>query len=168
MHVWFGEEKQGDYALLLTLLKVKDRWCYLAIVMDIHSRRILGWSLQHNRTTELTITALKNALRKRRTTEQVIFHTDRGIEFTAYKFQALLKDNNLLSSLNRAGHCTDNAHMESFFHSLKAELIRGRRYKTKQELRLALNSYINQFYNHHRLHSGIGYIPPAKYERMAA
>jgi len=151
----------------LTYLKVKSRWYYLAVVMDIYSRRILGWSLAKNRTTNLTLSALRNALKKRHPKKKMIFHTDRGIEFSAFRFRDVLKDHGIRASLNRPGVCTDNAHMESFFHSMKAELIRGRTFHNVHELRYSLNSYINQFYNHKRLHSGIGYNTPAEFEQMA-
>ena len=150
----------------VTYLKVKGRWLYLAAVMDVYSRRILGWSLDKTRTTNLTLSALRYAIKGRRPEKDMIFHTDRGIEFTAFRFRNALRDYGIRASLNRPGHCTDNAHMESFFHSMKAELIRGRKFQSEHELRYSLNSYINQFYNHKRLHSGIGYCPPAEYELM--
>ena len=152
----------------LTYLKVKSRWYYLAVVMDVYSRRILGWSLSKKRTTDLTLSALRYALKGRRPKKDMIFHTDRGIEFAAFRFRDVLRDHGIKASLNRPGVCTDNAHMESFFHSMKAELIRGRTFHNEQELRYCLNSYINQFYNHKRLHSGIGYCPPAEFEQMVA
>ncbi len=150
----------------VTYLKVKGRWFYLAAVMDVYSRRILGWSLDKTRTTDLTLTALRYALKGRCPKKDMIFHTDRGIEFAAFRFRDALRDYGIRASLNRPGHCTDNAHMESFFHSMKAELIRGRKFQNEKELRNSLNSYINQFYNHKRLHSGIGYYPPAEYEQL--
>lgn len=152
----------------VTYLKVKQRWIYLAAIMDLYSRRILGWSLSRTRTTQLTLTAFKHAVRHRGGERPAIFHTDRGMEYTAYRYQDRLERLDIRQSLNRPGQCTDNAHMESFFHSLKTELIRGRRFETESQLRLALNSYINQFYNHKRLHSAIGYMSPAAYEEMAA
>jgi len=150
----------------VTYIKVKGRWFYLATVMDVYSRRILGWSLDTTRTTALTLSALRYALKGRRPEKDMIFHTDRGIEFAAFRFQDKLQKHGIRPSLNRPGHCTDNAHMESFFHSLKVELIRGRKFNCEQELRSSLNSYINQFYNHKRLHSGIGYYSPAEYEKL--
>jgi len=152
----------------VTYLKVKGRWLYLATVMDTYSRRILGWSLGKDRTVNLTLHAINHAVKGRILGENMLFHTDRGIEYTAYKFQDELHKHGIRHSVNRPGHCTDNAHMESFFHSLKAELIRGRIFKSENELRFALNSYINQFYNHKRMHSGIGYTTPADFERVAA
>lgn len=152
----------------VTYLKLNGSWRYLAVVMDIYTRRILGWSLDSTRTTTLTLAALKYALRDRKPSPGLIFHTDRGIEYTAYRFRDELLKQGMRPSLNRPGYCTDNGHMESFFHSLKAELIRGRKFSTEYELRYALASYINQFYNHKRLHSGIDYHPPAVFEKMVA
>ncbi len=152
----------------VTYLKVRAAWYYLAVVMDVYSRRILGWSLGKNRTTELILAALRYAVKGRDLSGLNLFHTDRGIEYTAFRFRDELKTYGVKPSFNRPGICTDNAHMESFFHTLKAELIRGWVFSDEAELRYALNSYINQFYNHKRSHSGIGYHAPAKYERMAA
>lgn len=152
----------------ITYLKVGQRWLYLAAIMDLYSRRILGWSLGKNRTTDLTLKAFDYAMRRRGNQGPEIFHTDRGVEYVAHRYQRELRRKGIKPSLNRPRYCTDNAHMESFFHSLKGELIRGRRFETESQLRQALNSYIKQFYNHQRLHSGIGYHPPAVYERMAA
>jgi len=152
----------------VTYLKVNGQWQYLATVMDLYSRRILGWSLSSTRTTELTRAAMTYALKKRNYPKGVLFHTDRGVEYTGGEFQKILKENNFRHSLNRPGHCTDNAFMESFFHSLKAELIRGTIYRKATELRRALSTYINHFYNTVRLHSGLDYESPIEYEQRAA
>ena len=98
----------------------------------------------------------------------LIFHTDRGVEYGAYLIQNELGRHGIRPSMNRPNQCTDNAHMESFFHSLKAEAIHGVSFKSEQELRVVLGGYINQFYNQKRLHSGIGYVAPAEYEKMVA
>jgi transposase InsO family protein len=152
----------------VTYLKVGKQWRYLATVMDVYSRRILGWSLGNDRTTNLTIAALRNAEKDRKLSKGLIFHTDRGIEYTAFRFQDELNRRGMRHSVNRPGHCTDNAHMESFFHTLKTELIRGNTFYHEHELRYSLKNYINRNYNHRRMHSGIGYVSPAEYERMAA
>lgn len=152
----------------ITYIKVSEWWLLLIVIMDRHSRRILGWSLSRTRTVDDTLRVLKRVIKQRQASSDIIFHTDRGIEFTGLRFQEALKQQGLLPSVNRVGVCTDNAHMESFFHTLKAELIRGRTFKSENELRFALNSYINQFYNHKRLHSGINYCSPVEYEKMVA
>jgi len=152
----------------LTYIRVKNEWRYLAAVLDVFSRRVIGWSLGPNKTAELTLRALKNALKVRQPKEGLIFHTGRGVEYGARLIQNELLRHGIKSSMNRPGKCTDNAHMESFFHSLKAERIHGEKFKSESELRLALSSYINRFYNHKRLHSGVGYNSPAEYEQIAA
>ena len=152
----------------ITYLKVKKRWLYLSVIMDLYSRRIIGWSLDKSRKAEVTKRTLEYALKKREPENEMIFHTDRGVEYRGSVFQNILKKHGLQHSLNRLGHCTDNGHMESFFHSMKAELIRGRSYKSEDNLRYDLKKYINHFYNQRRLHSGISYHSPVEYEALAA
>ena len=152
----------------ITYIKVRDTYKYLVVIMDLYSRRILGWSLTESRTTEDTSKVLKRVIQERQPDEGLIFHTDRGIEYTGKDFRKVLTKYKMKPSVNRLGYCTDNGHMESYFHSLKAELIRGRKFNTMSDLRYALNSYINHFYNKKRLHSGIGYCAPIEYEEMVA
>jgi len=152
----------------ITYLKVKNRWMYLSVIMDLYSRRVIAWTLDERRTTDVTKCTLNYALKRRRPPPGLIFHSDRGVEYRGEVFQKILKLRGISHSLNRSGHCTDNAHMESFFHSLKAELIRGRRYVSEGQLRYDLVKYLNQFYNKKRLHSGIGYHSPMEYEQLAA
>lgn len=151
----------------LTYIKVGKDYKHLITIMDVYSRRILGWSLADNRTADDVIAVLRRVIRKRQPPLGLIFHTDRGIEFMAYAVQSELEKYGLRRSYNRLGHCTDNAHMESFYHSLKGELIRGRKYRSKEDLRWALSSYIDCFYNRERLHSGIGYCSPINFEKAA-
>ena len=152
----------------ITYIKVGQTYKYLIAIMDLYSRRILSWSLTETRTTHETVNVLRRAIRERQPTGGLIFHTDRGIEFTGKDFRNVLDAHRMRYSVNRLGVCTDNGHMESYFHSLKAELIRGKKFSNMDELRYALNSYINHFYNKKRLHSGIGYCSPIEYEKMAA
>ena len=152
----------------ITYIKVGDTYRFLTVVMDIYSRRVLSWSLTSDRTTKETSTVLRRAIKERQPATGLIFHTDRGSEFTGKGLRNVLTKYMMKASVNRLGYCTDNGHMESFFHSLKAELIRGRKFTSMPELRYALNSYINHFYNKKRLHSGIGYCSPIEYEKLAA
>lgn len=152
----------------VTYLKVAGQWQYLATVMDLYSRRILAWSLSSTRTTELTTGVLAKALKRRNYPAGLVFHSDRGIEYTAFEYRRLLQKHGVRQSFNRPGHCTDNAHMESFSHSLKGELIRGNHYASEKLLRAELAGYINHFYNAARLHSGLGYSSPIEYERSTA
>lgn len=155
--VWVGD---------ITYLKVNQTYQYLIVIMDLYSRKILGWRLSKRRTTEETVSVLKRVIKQRQPGQELIFHSDRGIEFTGNHFRETLSKHQIQPSVNRRGKCTDNGHMESFFHSLKAELIRGRKYMTRRELRASLNSYINHFYNTKRIHSGIGYHSPIQYEKL--
>ena len=152
----------------LTYIKVGGEHQYLITIMDVYSRRILGWSLCNNRTADDVLPLLRRVIQKRQPSSGLIFHTDRGIEFMAHVVQDELEKHGIRRSYNRLGYCTDNAHMEPFYHSLKGELIRGRKYRNSDALRSALSSYIDGFYNRTRLHSGIGYASPINYEKRAA
>lgn len=152
----------------VTYLRVNKKWRYLAVVMDLYSRRVIGWKLGEHRTAELTREALRQALSHRKVSKGTIFHTDRGAEYGAWLLRNELKKHGMLSSMNRAESVTDNAHMESFFRSLKTEKTKGAEFKTEHDLRMALGSYIDDFYNVKRLHSSLGFKTPMEYERMAA
>jgi len=147
----------------VTDLKANGRPCFLATVMDVYSRRIVGWAFGSDRTVNLTARAMQRAIRTRAPAR--IFHSDRGIEYGAYRYRAILTQHGIQASMNRPRCCQDNAHMESFFHTMKTEWIRGRTFTTFVELEAALKAYI-RFYNHHRLHSGIDYHTPEEYERL--
>jgi transposase InsO family protein len=157
--VWVGD---------LTYIRVGRHWRYLAVVMDLYSRRVISWSLGERKTADLTWRALRQALRRRQPPPGLLFHTDRGVEYGAHLIQQELVRHGIRSSMNRPGCCTDNGHMESFFHSLKAEAIHGVSFSTEAELRRELNHYIGQFYNHRRLHSALGYRTPVEYEKRIA
>lgn len=156
--VWVGD---------ITYLRVGSKWRYLAVVMDLFSRRILGWALGKNRKVDLTLRALNYAVRNRRPEASVYFHSDRGIEYAGLRYRRRLKDLGFIQSMNRPGKMTDNAQMESFFHSFKSDVYHGLVFKTEASMREVLRKYV-PFYNQRRLHSGLGYMPPAQYEAMAA
>lgn len=162
-----GEPTEIDQTWVgdITFIELGRKWKYLAMVMDLYSRRILGWSLGDRRTAGLTSKALRNALKKRTPRRGLVFHTDRGVEYLSSEYHGLLNKYGMVQSMNRPCHCQDNAHMESFIHSLKGELLQGRRFKTGAQLANAINGYIN-FYNSRRLHSGIEYKTPMEYERL--
>ncbi len=149
----------------VTYLKASGKPCFLATVMDVCSRRIVGYALGQDRTVNLTARAVQRAIRSRYTQSDLLFHSDRGIEYGAYRYKALLGTHGIRSSMNRPGHPGDNAHMESFFHSMKAEWIRGKTFASFSELDTAIKHYI-RFYNHQRLHSSIDYHTPVEYERL--
>lgn len=154
--VWVGD---------VTYLKVAGQWRYLAAVMDRHSRRIVGWSLRAHRDAALTRDALRHSVRNRQPARGLLFHSDRGIEYAAFEFRDQLARLGIVQSMNRPGKMNDNAHMESFFHSMKAEELHGRRFGSDKQLRQALRSYI-AFYNQQRLHSSLRYLPPAAFEQQ--
>ena len=158
-----NQQWSGD----LTYLKVGNNWHYLAVVIDLYSRRVIGWAFGKHKTLTLTLKALKQAVRIRKPKDTVLFHTDRGAEYRANQVQHYLKGHNIISSMNRPGCCTDNAEVESFFHSLKADVIRGFRFETASELQSKLKSYLDYFYNRQRLHSSLGYKTPVEFELAA-
>ncbi len=155
-----NQQWSGD----VTYLKVGERWHYLAVVLDLFSRKVIGWAFGEKKTTELTMKALKQALRNRKPNTQVVFHSDRGAEYRAHVVQQFLLKHNVEASMNRPGCCTDNAEVESFFHSLKADLIRGSTFPTADKLLGLLKVYLNNFYNRQRLHSSLGYQTPVEFE----
>lgn len=154
------------WAADLTYIRVGKRWLYLAAVIDLYSRRIVGWSLGKQKNVALTRASLQMALRNRRPEPGLIFHTDRGVEYRAHEIQHLLKQHGIQASANRPGMCTDNAEMESFFHTLKGEFIKGRRFYGELHLRDKLAGYIQHFYNRVRLHSSLNYLSPVEYEAL--
>ena len=155
--VWVGD---------LTYLKVGSTWRYLAVVLDRYSRRVLGWSLSATKDARLTLAALNHAVFRRRPGPGVIFHSDRGVEYAAYAFRERLAALGFVQSMNRPREITDNAHMESFFHSMKSDTVHGVTFARDVELAHVLRSYI-PYYNSVRLHSGIGYASPVNYEARA-
>jgi putative transposase len=156
--IWVGD---------VTYLAIAGRWRFLAVVLDQCSRRVLAWRLSRSRDARLTQGVLDAAVRRRHPRAGLIFHSDRGSEYAAKTFRDRLRLLGIRQSTTRVGTPGDNAHMESFFHSLKAELVHGTRFTTERQLRLALQGYV-RYYNHGRRHSALGYRAPAAYESRAA
>ena len=156
--IWVGD---------LTYISVAGQWWYLAAVLDQHSRRLLAWRLGLTRDALFTRGVLDAAVRRRQPGPGLIFHSDRGSEFLGAPFHARLVECGAQQSMTRGGAPDENAHMESFFHSLKAELIHGRSFAAVGDLRQQLRQYV-QYYNYQRLHSSLGYRSPVDYERGAA
>jgi len=151
----------------ITYLKVGSIYRYLAVVMDRCSRRIIGWALGRQRNVVLTLRALNHAVNKRHPPPGLIFHTDRGIEYYANAFRERLQQLQITQSMNRPGKVTDNAFMESFFHSMKADVIHGNTFTEDGQLLTVLRSYF-PFYNHSRMHSSLNYVSPVTYENQLA
>lgn len=156
--VWVGD---------ITYLKVGGTWRYLAVVMDRYSRRIIGWSLGRQKDARLTLAALNHAVVNRRPRPGLIFHTDRGIEYAAYAFRTRLAALGFVQSMNRPRQMTDNAHVESFFHSMKIDVVHGTHFGSPDEVVPLLRRYF-PYYNRVRLHSGLGYRCPVDYEALGA
>jgi putative transposase len=138
---------------------------YLAIVLDVYSRRIVGWAMADHLRTELVIEAVEMAIGRRRPADEVIHHSDQGSQYTSLAFGRRLRDAGLVASMGSRGDCFDNAMAESFFATLECELLAGRSFPTKNAARLAVFDYIEGFYNSHRRHSALGYLSPMAYER---
>ena len=152
----------------ITYIWVKKQWLYLATVLDLHSRRIVGWSLDTTMTEVLITNALKMAFKSRRPPKGLIVHSDRGVQYRAYKYQDFMRKHGGVPSMSRQGNCWDNAVMESFFSRLKVELIYAEDYQSLDEARVGIFEYIEVFYNRKRRHSALGYVSPVEYEQMAS
>jgi transposase InsO family protein len=152
------------WAADITQVWTGEGWLYLAVVLDLFSRRVVGWTTRSSLSRALAIEALRNALRSRRPPPGLLQHSDQGTQYTSHEYQALLRHHGLVCSMSRRGNCHDNAPTESFFGSLKSELVYGRRFETQGELRSALFDYIEGFYNTRRRHTSLGFLTPAEHE----
>ncbi|MDO9521150.1 MAG: IS3 family transposase [Pseudohongiella sp.] len=152
----------------ITYIWVDKQWMYLATVMDLFSRTIVGWALDKQMTEQLVISAAKMAFDRRGINEGLIIHSDRGVQYRSQKYIDFLKRHGAKQSMSRKGNCWDNAPMESFFSRLKVELIYAEKFETIQQIKSAVFEYIEVFYNRLRRHSALGYISPAEFERNAA
>ncbi|EPY9987112.1 IS3-like element ISEc16 family transposase [Escherichia coli] len=148
----------------ITYLRTDEGWLYLAVVIDLWSRAVIGWSMSPRMTAQLACDALQMALWRRRRPESVIVHTDRGGQYCSGDYQALLKRHNLRGSMSAKGYCYDNACVESFFHSLKVECIHGERFSSREIMRATVFNYIECDYNRWRRHSACGGLSPEQFE----
>lgn len=158
--IWVGD---------VTYIRVNGTWRYLATVVDMYSRRVVGWSLSRRRGTALTLAALRNALRHHRPATagaRLIFHSDHGTEYSGKLFRRFVARHGIDQSMTRRA-LGDNAHAESFFHSLKSDFVHGATFPTDAALRCAVIAYM-RFYNHARLHSGLHYMSPVAFEGLNA
>ncbi len=154
------------WAADITYIPTKMGRLYLAVVMDLFSRRIVGWSISDTIDSELVQSAMRQALADRRPDVGLIHHSDRGVQYASGDFQKLLDDNNAVCSMSRKGNCWDNACVESFFGSLKNEWVKGKIYETFDEGKKDIFNYIEMFYNRKRRHASLGYVSPVVYEEM--
>jgi putative transposase len=150
----------------ITYIKTHEGWLYLAVVLDLYSRAVIGWSMSSRMESELVTQALLSAVWRRKPTAQVLIHSDQGSQFTGYEWQSFLESHNLKPSMSRRGNCHDNAVAESFFQLLKRERVKRKTYTTRNEARADIFDYIEMFYNSTRKHSHTDNMPPMAYERL--
>jgi transposase InsO family protein len=155
--VWAGD---------ITYIWTMEGWLYLSVILDLFSRRVIGWSMRHTMEAELALDALLMALDQRRPTSGVLHHTDRGVQYACGDYRKLLTRNKMICSMSRKGDCWDNAVSESFFATLKSELIETQPWETREQVRAAVFEYIEVWYNRERLHSSLDYNSPAAYEEL--
>lgn len=153
----------GDITFLLT----KEGWAYLAVVLDLASRKIIGWAVSDRIDRKLVIDAMRSAFLTRLPKDDLIFHSDRGSQYASFEFTDLLRRCRIRQSMSGKGNCYDNAVTERFFRTLKEELTNRKAYDSIEDLRHDLFDYIEVFYNRERLHSSLGYMSPSDYERTA-
>lgn len=158
-----GVQWAGDF----TYIKTQDGWLYHAVVMDLFSRRIVGWSFSRKRNAELTKSALRMAISRHVPKAGCIFHSDQGIEYAAHEYRDLVVSAGMTRSMSRKGNPLDNARLESFFHTMKAELVHHRQFENSIDAVSHIIEYI-EFYNRERLHSSLGYQSPVDYEKLCA
>ena len=150
----------------ITYIYTQEGWLYLATIMDLYSRKIIGWSLRERLTKELVIAALHMALKQRNLSTELLLHSDRGSQYASELYQLLLLKHGILCSMSGKGSCWDNAVMESFYRTLKVELIYQNNYQTRREAQRDIFEYIEILYNRERLHYALGYYSPAEYESL--
>ena len=161
-------EPDRVYCSDITYVWTSKGWLYLAVILDLFSRQVVGWSMSNRIKTKLVIDALRMAIWRRRPRAGLIFHSDRGSQYCSKDFQKMLKEHGMISSMSRKGDCWDNSVAESFFGSLKTERVFDTRYTTREEARRDIVDYIEMFYNSRRRHSYLGYLSPKEFEEMMA
>jgi transposase InsO family protein len=149
----------------ITYVPTADGWLYLAVVEDLFSRMIVGWAMDGTMTSRLVVDALEMAVRRRLPGDGLVAHSDRGSQYASAHYQGLLGRHGITCSMSRVAQCWDNAPVESFFASLKRELVHSERYTTRDEARASIFEYVEVFYNRVRRHSSLGYVSPAEFER---
>jgi transposase InsO family protein len=150
----------------ITYIRSREGWLYLCIIMDLYSRSIVGWSMGERLTKELVLKSLHMACLRREPQRGIIFHSDRGSQYASHACTATLQRKGFVASMSGKGNCYDNAHAESFFHTMKVEEVHGNAYTTRQEAKLSIFEYIEVFYNRIRKHSQLGYQSPYQFEQQ--
>lgn len=161
------DEPNNVWITYITYIPTDEGWLYLAGVVDLYNREVVGWSMNERINRKLVMNALDMAVMNRRPERGLIAHSDRGSQYASFDYQQLLKENGMLCSMSGKGDPWDNAVMESFFGTLKTELVHNRHYKTQDDARRDLFEYIEMFYNTIRLHSALGYLSPKHFAAQA-
>jgi len=161
-----AEQPNQKWAGDITYLWTSEGWLYLAVVIDLYSRKVIGWSMSERMTARLVCDALQMALFRRKRPKNVIVHSDRGSQYCSHDYQTLLRANQLICSMSAKGCCYDNACSESFFHSLKVEAIHGETFETRAQMRETVFEYIEVDYNRQRMHSYLDYLSPEEFEQQ--
>lgn len=151
-----------------TFIRTRQGWLYLATILDLYSRQVIGWAMSERNNTKLVIDALRMATGRRQIQSPVILHSDQGSTYAAVDYQKLIKHHGMLASMSRKGECYDNAVAESFFGTLKTEWVDDADYRTREQAKQSLFEYIEVFYNRQRRHSYLGYLSPSEFERANA
>ena len=159
------DSENKAWAQDITYIATTEGWLYLAVVIDLYSRKVVGYSMQDHMRKELVIDALNMAITSRQPPPGLVAHSDRGSQYCSHLFQAKLGAYKMVCSMSGKGECWDNAVAESFFHSLKTELVYLTKYQTREEARKSIFEYIEVFYNRERLHSTLGFFSPVEYEQ---
>jgi len=149
----------------ITYISTNEGWLYLAVIIDLYSRKVVGWSINKRMTKQLVIDALNMGIKNRKPDKGLIFHSDRGTQYASHDFQKELWKNTMRSSMSRKGDCWDNAVAESFFSTIKTELIYQNKYKNRKQARQDIFQYIAVYYNRIRMHSTLNYKSPENYEK---
>jgi transposase InsO family protein len=159
-------QTEGVWASDMTFVPTSEGWLYVAVVMNVKSRKIIGLCMSDRLSQELASDALRDAVGRQSPSEGLIHHSDRGRQYASYAYQELLGEYGMTPSMSRSGNCYDNAYVESFFGTLKTELVHGERYRSRLEARLSIFEYVEVFYNRQRSHSALGYRSPEQYEKF--
>jgi len=162
---FYASNPDEKYVGDITYIPTNEGWLYLATVIDLYSRKIVGWSMDDTMKTSLVNDALNMAIKTRKPPKGLIWHTDRGSQYASYSHKDLLQEHGIVQSMSRKGNCWDNAVAESFFHTLKTELVYHEIYETKSQANQSIFEYIEVFYNRQRMHSANNNLSPVEYEK---
>lgn len=158
------EAKDRVWAGDITFIWTQQGWLYLAVVLDLFSRQVVGWAMSDAIDTQLTLNALEMALKRRRPSPGLIYHSDRGVQYACEQYRERMEENGILASMSRKGDCWDNAVVESFFHTLKTEYVEFEKFDSREDATHGIFEWIEVFYNRERLHSTNGYLSPVGFE----